>query len=83
MEVRLRARNASYIDAEHYGHCLNYLRQTLLCDANGSLEEGDFIERDPEVDRVGDTMVCQDWEKLYKVMNENDEDYARWRKEWN
>jgi len=83
MEIRLRDRNSSYIDAEHYGHCLNYLRQTLLCDANDSLEEGDFIERNLEVDRIGDTAVCRDWEKVYAAMNENDDDYGRWANKWN
>ncbi|RDB30438.1 hypothetical protein Hypma_007155 [Hypsizygus marmoreus] len=83
MEVRLRNRNSSYIDAEHYGHCLNYLRQTLLCDTNDSLEAGDFMERDLVLDRVGDTMVCRDWRKIYAAMDENDDEYERWRKEWN
>ncbi|KAF8067800.1 hypothetical protein FPV67DRAFT_1158098 [Lyophyllum atratum] len=83
MEIRLRDRNASYIDAEHYAHCLNYLRQTLLCDANDSLEEGDFMERNLDVDRIGDTMVCRDWEAIYAAMNENDDAFGRWGKKWN
>ncbi|KAF8886677.1 hypothetical protein CPB84DRAFT_1749885 [Gymnopilus junonius] len=30
----------------HMKHCMDYLRQTLLCSAVDSLEEGDFLERD-------------------------------------
>ncbi|KAG6853249.1 hypothetical protein C0991_005707 [Blastosporella zonata] len=83
MELRLRDKNSSYIDAEHYGHCLNYLRQTLLCDANNALEEGDFTVGGINVDRVGSTMVCRDWEKLYADMSQNDDDFGLWAKDWN
>ncbi|KAJ7097069.1 hypothetical protein B0H15DRAFT_744443, partial [Mycena belliarum] len=32
--------------AHHLTHCFTYLRQTLLCEANKSLEEGDFLATD-------------------------------------
>ncbi|KAG6873901.1 hypothetical protein C0995_009680 [Termitomyces sp. Mi166 len=83
IELRLHDRNTSDIDSEHYGHCLNYLRQTLLCDANYSLEEGDFMEKDLENDRVGSTMICRDWEKVYAAMNENNDKFEAWAKKWN
>lgn len=56
------------VSTEHQQHCLNYLRQTLLCDAADTLEEGDFMSRDFEVDRIGGTLVCWDWRKVYDVM---------------
>ncbi|KAI6045797.1 hypothetical protein EDC04DRAFT_2162925 [Pisolithus marmoratus] len=59
---------SNLVSREHQHHCLNYLRQTLLCDAADTLEEGDFMLRDFEVDRVGGTLVCWDWEKVYDVM---------------
>ncbi|KAH7929040.1 hypothetical protein BV22DRAFT_1117083 [Leucogyrophana mollusca] len=59
----------------HVQHCLNYLRQTLLCDAADSLEEGDFLQRDYEQDRLGDTLVCWDWTKVYDVLGD---EFAEW-----
>lgn len=59
---------SNLVSKEHQHHCLNYLRQTLLCDAADTLEEGDFMSRDFEVDRTGGTLVCWDWEKVYDVM---------------
>ncbi|KAF8997014.1 hypothetical protein BDQ17DRAFT_1249125, partial [Cyathus striatus] len=56
---------------EHVAHCLNYLRQSFLCDADDSLEEGDFMLRDFEMDRVADTVVCRDWEDVFSVMTES------------
>lgn len=63
------------VSDEHQHHCLNYLRQTFLCDAADTLEEGDFMVKDFEVDRVGGTLVCWDWKKVYDVMG------RQWR-EW-
>ncbi|TFK68842.1 hypothetical protein BDN72DRAFT_841320 [Pluteus cervinus] len=68
-------RNNTIAPREHVGHCLNYLRQTFLCEANPSLEEGDFWERDYEVDRLGDTLVCKDWTKAYEELEKN---FERW-----
>ncbi|KAF5367616.1 hypothetical protein D9757_010655 [Collybiopsis confluens] len=56
---------------EHMHHCFNYLRQTLLCEAADSLEKGDFLERDYEMDRTADTLVCRDWEAIFEVTDEN------------
>lgn len=76
MEGTLGRKERSKDDAEHYGHCLNYLRQTLLCDANTSLEDGDSLAA---TGRVHDTMVCDDWEKVYEMMDQNAEIYEMWR----
>ncbi|KAJ7484284.1 hypothetical protein FB451DRAFT_1554849 [Mycena latifolia] len=61
---------------EHVNHCLNYLRQTLLCEGADMLERGDFMERDYDVDQIGDTLVCQDWERAFEFF---DEKYAEWQ----
>ena len=59
-------------DFGHVEHCLNYLRQTLLCRADGHLESGDYTKQDFDVDRVGDTRVCRDWsEAITWIDNEN------------
>ena len=67
---------SNLVSVEHQHHCLSYLRQTLLCDAADTLEEGDFMMRDFEVDRVGDMAVCWDWTKVYDVMGRS---YWEWK----
>ncbi|KAJ7792081.1 hypothetical protein B0H13DRAFT_2394080 [Mycena leptocephala] len=69
--------------AEHVNHCLNYLRQTLLCEATDTLERGDFMERDYESDRVGGTLVCKDWEKAFQSFDEKWAEWVAWREVWN
>ncbi|KAK0210112.1 hypothetical protein DFS33DRAFT_1251697, partial [Desarmillaria ectypa] len=53
----------------HFAHCLQYLRQTLLCGASDMLEKGDFIKRDFAADRVGSDLVCYDWEQALTTLN--------------
>ena len=55
----------------HFEHCLNYLRQTILCEAIGSIEEGDFMAKNYDNSRVGDTMHCQDWSTLFDWLEGN------------
>ena len=71
---------SNLVSVEHEHHCLSYLRQTLLCDAADTLEEGDFMMRDFEVDRVGDSVVCWDWEKVYDVMGRS---FLEWKERKN
>ncbi|KAG0700586.1 hypothetical protein DFH29DRAFT_615412 [Suillus ampliporus] len=49
----------------HTHHCLNYLRQSTLCQADLTLEAGDFTTWDFTQRRVGATHVCRDWGALY------------------
>ncbi|KAH7884129.1 hypothetical protein F5I97DRAFT_1898746 [Phlebopus sp. FC_14] len=79
----LNDRNDTYAAYGHLHHCFNYLRQTLLCQAADSLELGDFMERDYEYERVGDTLVCRDWEPVYSALEENYRNWLEWAKEWN
>ncbi|KII91606.1 hypothetical protein PLICRDRAFT_38403 [Plicaturopsis crispa FD-325 SS-3] len=57
----------------HVNHCLNYLRQTILCSADLTLE--------PEIspNEVGEglavTHVCRDWSRLYEYAEKNWEEY--------
>ena len=67
----------------HVQHCLNYLRQTLLCEAAENVEEGDFMKRDFEQDRVGDTLICRDWEMVYNVLDSAYAEWERWSMQWN
>jgi hypothetical protein len=66
----------------HFRHCLNYLRQTILCAAAGSLETGDAMQRDWEVDRIAGSMVCENWESIFEEVDQNSEYWEEWRREW-
>ena len=68
----------------HVEHCLNYLRQTMLCGAAGTLEAGDFMERDtmrPGV--VRGELVCEDWEPLVATMQRGFDEFVQWNVHWN
>ncbi|KAJ8093881.1 hypothetical protein PM082_009748 [Marasmius tenuissimus] len=52
----------------HIVHCLSYLRQSLLCDADYKLELGDFMEGGYTQGLLGDIRVCRDWETVLRHM---------------
>ncbi|KAJ7591578.1 hypothetical protein C8J56DRAFT_782187, partial [Mycena floridula] len=67
----------------HLTHCFTYLRQTFLCDANGALEDGDFIIPDySQTNYLGDSMVCYHWPEIHRALAKNSEDFEKWGKEW-
>ncbi|KAH9929361.1 uncharacterized protein B0H18DRAFT_996757 [Fomitopsis serialis] len=76
-------RNDPTASKHHVQHCLNYLRQTFLCEAADSVEEGDFMDRNFEQDRIGDTLVCRDWEKVYNVLDGAYAEWEQWSQKWN
>ncbi|KAK7007693.1 hypothetical protein R3P38DRAFT_3028903 [Favolaschia claudopus] len=58
-------------------HCLNYLRQMIMCRANLRLE--------PVVDPFGvhavnpwGKLTCSDWRVVYKAFSKNEVDYTEW-----
>jgi hypothetical protein len=57
-------------------HCLNYLREVALCQADMTLEVGNFSERDFRIERQGVGQMC-DWETFQKAVQSN---WVRWRK---
>ncbi|KAG2123760.1 hypothetical protein DEU56DRAFT_745191, partial [Suillus clintonianus] len=71
LELALLGGNDPEASFHHINHCFNYLRQTLMCEAAYTLEMGDFMSVDHEKDRVGDTLVCRDWEKVYSSGTQN------------
>jgi hypothetical protein len=83
IEVGLLNRSHHISTPHHVQHCLNYLRQGFLCSATDSVEEGDFMEKNFEVDRVGDTLVCQDWERVYDTLDDNYKEWLGWMSKWN
>lgn len=59
----------------HVEHCLNYIRQMILCSPDLTLEPPDVLTRDFEVERMGATHVCEDWRQVYEEMEKN---WAEW-----
>lgn len=69
---------------EHIHHCINYLRQTLLCTAADMLEKGDFMASSfSSGSTIGDALVCQDWEVLIGAMQRNYDEFMDWTTRWN
>ncbi|KAJ7678484.1 hypothetical protein B0H17DRAFT_1015454 [Mycena rosella] len=66
----------------HLHHCLNYLRERALCQADLTLEPGDFATRNFTKDRVGATHVCRDWNALISKVDENWNDWVSVWKEF-
>ncbi|OCH93635.1 hypothetical protein OBBRIDRAFT_789996 [Obba rivulosa] len=67
---------AAVATPEHIQHCLNYLRQGVLCSPDLTLEPGNFEDKDFEVERTGATHTCRDWEAVYSVLDDN---YHQWK----
>ncbi|KAJ7650624.1 hypothetical protein FB45DRAFT_21346 [Roridomyces roridus] len=66
----------------HLHHCLNYLRERALCQADLTLEPGDFTKRDFSQDRVGATHICRDWTAVISKVDENWNDWVSVWKEF-
>ncbi|KAI0722491.1 hypothetical protein C8Q76DRAFT_691264 [Earliella scabrosa] len=63
----------------HFAHCLNYIRQMVLCAPDLTLEPYDALERNFDVERSGATHVCEDWNQVYDEMSKNWEDWVKIR----
>ncbi|KAI9064931.1 hypothetical protein FKP32DRAFT_1568900 [Trametes sanguinea] len=63
----------------HFGHCLVYLRQLILCDADLTLEPYDILHRDYNVKQDHSIHVCRDWEQVYDAMAGNWENWLQYR----
>jgi hypothetical protein len=60
-------------------HCLGFLREAAMCQADMTLELGNFAERNFTVERHGEEYVCQrDWTMIAEASQSN---WVRWRKE--
>ena len=63
----------------HAQHCLRYLREEILCEANRpntTLKPGDFTTSNFTEKRLGATYICRDWTQVYKEVEQN---WAAWR----
>ncbi|KJA22726.1 hypothetical protein HYPSUDRAFT_138939 [Hypholoma sublateritium FD-334 SS-4] len=80
LKEALMNRSDTYANPKHVTHCLQYLRQTLLCQGNDMLEEGDFSERHFETDRYGPEVECYDWESLYQEVGARYLLFIEWKR---
>lgn len=71
MRYALAAGDYSDLKFTHFGHCLIYLRQLILCNPDLTLEPYDVLEGDYDVKQDGSTHVCQDWRQVYDAMASN------------
>lgn len=62
----------------HIQHCMNYLRQSILCAADTTLEPPDWQMRNYKLERVGGgwTRKCRDWTVLRGFVKGN---FDEWR----
>ncbi|KIJ63975.1 hypothetical protein HYDPIDRAFT_91107, partial [Hydnomerulius pinastri MD-312] len=62
----------------HIQHCMNYMRQNILCTADTTLEPPDWQSRNFKLDRSGGgwTRKCRDWRFLRAFVTEN---FDEWR----
>ncbi|THH33293.1 hypothetical protein EUX98_g882 [Antrodiella citrinella] len=51
-------------------HCMNYIRQTVLCRADTKLEKVISFTGEHRVEPWG-PMVCQDWRRIYQAQRDN------------
>lgn len=61
----------------HWGHCLMYMRQAFICNADTTLEPGDFLQKNFTTDRTGATRQCRDWKMVDGWMIET---FRKWLK---
>ncbi|KAL1940039.1 hypothetical protein VTO73DRAFT_9374 [Trametes versicolor] len=71
MRYALASGDRSDLKFTHFGHCLIYLRQLILCNPDLTLEPYDVLEGDYDVKQDGSTHVCQDWRQVYDAMASN------------
>ncbi|KLO17816.1 hypothetical protein SCHPADRAFT_936661 [Schizopora paradoxa] len=64
-------------ELEHSGHCLNYIRERILCDTDLTLEPFDLLEleSDEEVKEATPPRICKGWTNMMGALHDNLEDW--------
>jgi Mycotoxin biosynthesis protein UstYa len=57
------------------GHCLNYMRQMVLCRADLALDP--VLGREFEVEVHAETNQCVDWRRVYQEVEKNQQEYVK------
>lgn len=77
-----RSNDITRVDRHHLQHCLNYLRQTFMCEAAETLEEGNFLLRNFTEHIDGGTLICRDWSSVLQVLNERQSSWEESKPGW-
>jgi hypothetical protein len=56
---------------DHSGHCLNFLRQAILCNSDTTLDPVYISGSMAGSDGLGVTHICRDWSQVYEYIKEN------------
>jgi len=64
---------------DHAQHCLNYLRQTILCAADLTLEPEVVLGSGDVAEGLFATHVCRDWSKVHTFVEENFKEWEQWK----
>ncbi|KAJ7640762.1 hypothetical protein DFH06DRAFT_1097857 [Mycena polygramma] len=78
MQLDLNKPNHLRNPSHHFTHCLMYFRQIFLCNADMTLEDGDFASRNFTTDRVGQTRNCRDWDTVADWVDQNNREWAEY-----
>ena len=67
--------------AQHVHHCLNYLRQSIVCNADTTLEPSYVLELEngrkvPAASGIDVVHKCRDWELLRNILEDNYDKYS-------
>lgn len=63
-------------------HCLNYIKQMVLCRGDIQLEP---FQHPNHIDPINTDQVyeCRDWTAVYDAVRKNQEEFGRWREDFN
>ncbi|KDR85984.1 hypothetical protein GALMADRAFT_53171 [Galerina marginata CBS 339.88] len=61
-------------------HCLNYVRQMVMCHGDLELESFQFASHKNPIDWHG-VYECKDWEAVYNGVKQNQAEHAEWLKQ--
>lgn len=56
------------LDLDHVGHCFDYIRQSIMCCGDMSLEANPFVNKEKHiaVDGWGVPHTCRDWDTMWE-----------------
>ena len=57
-------------------HCLNYMRQMVLCSTDLAVDP--VMGRELEAEVRAETNQCVDWRHVYQTLEENQREYIKW-----
>ena len=57
-------------------HCLNYMRQMVLCRTDLAVDP--VMGRELEAEVRAETNQCVDWRRVYQTLEENQREYIKW-----